>query len=290
MKFKITESEKKSILDLYGLLNEQQGSETIVSGNYTATNCDELHAFQSTGGKVIGNMNVLVKNKIQELNSKGLNVKVTNVSVKVNGMTVSWSVKISPSNDNWVGFTSRGAGCNGSIEERAGNDSIGNGPQSVINAVSKQGFGEIENIEIVNDFKYNDPNGKNSFKQIFYRYKLKTDANQVGSSNIEVDANNLRDFLSNIQSETSNKRIDQNSIKVSINNDTSNYSFSVSPGQTKVKKLVLVLNTMDDHRNKVFPSKDSILSQNAGSFVSATGTFENGGNTGKRDWAIISII
>ena len=47
-----------------------------VSGSYTASNCDELHAFQSTGGKVIGNMNVIVGNKIKELNSNGINVNI----------------------------------------------------------------------------------------------------------------------------------------------------------------------------------------------------------------------
>ena len=75
MKFVISEEEKNNIRDLYGIINEQINN-LNVSGSYTASNCDELHAFQSTGGKVIGNMNVIVGNKIKELNSNGINVNI----------------------------------------------------------------------------------------------------------------------------------------------------------------------------------------------------------------------
>jgi hypothetical protein len=169
-KFIITEEDRKSIRGLYGL-NEQTNS-LSVSGSYTATNCDELHAFQGTGGKVIGDMNVIVKNKIEEWNSNGLNVKPTNVSVSVNGMNVSWTVTFMTSDINWVGFTSRGAGCNQSIDTRAGNDSINNGPKSVVEALKKQGK-TVNKIEVINDYKYDG--GNNSFKQVFYCYTLITE-------------------------------------------------------------------------------------------------------------------
>jgi len=167
-KFIITEEEKKSIRGLYGL-NEQSNS-LLVSDSYTAKNCDELHAFQGTGGKVIGNMNVIVRDKIKEWNSTGINVKPTNVTVSVDGMTVNWKVTFVKSDINWVGFTSRGAGCNQSIDTRAGNDSThSNGPQSVIDALKKQGK-TVDKIEVINEYKYNGDD--NSFKQVFYRYTL----------------------------------------------------------------------------------------------------------------------
>jgi hypothetical protein len=169
-KFIISEEDRKSIRGLYGL-NEQTNS-LSVSGSYTATNCDELHAFQGTGGKVIGDMNVIVKNKIEEWNSNGLNVKPTNVSVSVNGVNVSWTVTFMTSDINWVGFTSRGAGCNQSIDTRAGNDSINNGPKSVVEALKKQGK-TVNKIEVINDYKYDG--GNNSFKQVFYCYTLITE-------------------------------------------------------------------------------------------------------------------
>jgi hypothetical protein len=166
-KFVLTEEERKSIRGLYGL-NEQTNS-LSVSGSYTATNCDELHAFQGTGGKVIGDMNGIVAEKIKEWNSTGINVKPTNVTVSVNGMKVSWNITFVTSDINWVGFTSRGAGCNQSIDTRAGNDSINNGPKSVVDALKKQGK-TVDKIEVINDYKYDG--GNNSFKQVFYRYTL----------------------------------------------------------------------------------------------------------------------
>jgi len=184
-KFIITEEEKKSIRGLYGL-NEQTNS-LSVSGDYTAKDCDELHAFESTR-KIdkktnkevrvpIGEMHSKVANKINEWNSKGINVKPISVNVSVNGMTVNWTVTFEQSDVNWVGFTSRGAGCNEDVDYRAGNDAIDNGPKSIIKnlADKKKTLGKIE---IVDTFKYNG--GNNTFKQVFYRYTLvdKTSGNK----------------------------------------------------------------------------------------------------------------
>ena len=166
-KFILTEDDKKTILGMYGLINEQNN--LTVSGQYIASNCDELHAFQGTGGKDIGNMNVLVLDKIKEWNSKGINVKPTNVQVSVNGMKVNWTVTFEKSNENWIGFTSRGAGCDNDIEGRAGNDNINNGPENIKSKLKEKGK-VVGKIEEINSYKYNG--GGNSFKQIFYRYTL----------------------------------------------------------------------------------------------------------------------
>jgi hypothetical protein len=171
-RFIITESEKSEIRKMYGLFNEQAQLPVTVNGNFTATNCDELHAFQGTGGKTIGDMNGKVQQKISELNKQGLKVKVVNVAVNVKGMSVSWSVTIDNSNDgkNWVGFTSRGAGCNNNIETRWNNESVGNGPESIKNKIKEVGIGTVDQIELVKTFTHSD--GGNSFKQGFYRYCL----------------------------------------------------------------------------------------------------------------------
>lgn len=160
---------REQISKIRKIINEQS-SRFIISGSYNATNCDELHAFQSTGGKVIGNMNVMVLNQIKEWNEQGRKVKPISVKVSVNNMSVKWSVIFEESDVNWIGFTSRGAGCNNSIEQRAGNDSVNNGSKSVIDALSKQGE-IVDKIEVVESFTYNG--GNNSFKQVFYRYILK---------------------------------------------------------------------------------------------------------------------
>ena len=41
----------------------------VVSDSYIASNCDELHAFQSTNGKVVGNMNVIVGDMLKKLHN-----------------------------------------------------------------------------------------------------------------------------------------------------------------------------------------------------------------------------
>jgi len=171
-------------------------SPVVVKGSYTATNCDELHAFQSTGGKVIGNMNALVGIALEDLYNKGVNPKVTNVKVSVSGMTVNWEVTINKSDDGkaWTGFTSRGAGCNNDVLNRAVSESDGNGPGAIKNAILAATFSfptrksdseklttdfqyRVNNteLEVVNDFQYTEdqtlnPQGTENFRQVFYRY------------------------------------------------------------------------------------------------------------------------
>ena len=159
------------IKEMMGLVTEQSITLPItITDSYTATNCDELHAFQSTGGKVIGNMNVTVGDKLKEIYDSGVNPKVTKVTVKVQGMTVTWSVTIDKSNDGkaWVGFTSRGAGCNQDIVNRAESASYGNDIQTAKSKIESTYAENGIDIEKVNDFIFNG--GQNSFRQIFYRY------------------------------------------------------------------------------------------------------------------------
>ena len=150
-----------------------------VENSYKASDCDALHAFQSriiedkqTGKKVsqkVGNMHVLVSNKLQELHNLGYNVKATEVTVTVTGMTVSWKVKIEESTDgkSWVGFTSRGAGCNrGDIMKRS--EAGGNSKDSIkLRIDTTMNEPDVE-IEKINDFIHKDPN--NGFRQVFYSY------------------------------------------------------------------------------------------------------------------------
>ncbi len=160
------------------LLNESSISFPItLKGQYTANNCDELHAFQSTNGRTIGNMNVIVGDKLKELYQKGYNIKVTNVDVSVSNMTVKWVVTIDKSEDGevWVGFTSRGAGCNSDIENRSTSTQSGNDEGTLKKRIVSAGLNDNEDFELekINDYTYNG--GNNSFKQIFYRYTRPTD-------------------------------------------------------------------------------------------------------------------
>ena len=151
-----------------------------LTGTYTAANCDELHAFQSTGGKVIGNMNVIVGRKLRDIYSQGIPPEVTRVDVSVNGMTVNWSVKIdvSQNGEAWMGFTSRGAGCGNNIYARATSEQAGNGPIALKNAIVNAGYNPtIDSFKLspINDFVSSLGDPTMNFKQVFYKYTRPND-------------------------------------------------------------------------------------------------------------------
>lgn len=169
-----------------------------IKNSYTATNCDELHAFQSTclardnngnciNSKIVGDMHVIVGDKLQEIYNNKINPKVTKVSVKVQGMVVTWYAVIDQSDDGnaWVGFTSRGAGCDNDIINRAESVSVGNDVGTLTNRILEVYKESSIDIEIVNDFVYNG--GSNSFRQVFYRY-TKPISNPPHSSQISVNS------------------------------------------------------------------------------------------------------
>lgn len=299
-KFFITEHERKNILGMYGLLKEQS-SNLIVTSGYTVPNdipenakCDALHAFQgikdrkvdslgneSTYSRPIGNVHDIVLKQIKEWNKQGIKVKATKVDVSVNGMAVKWTVTFEKSDKNWIGFTSRGAGCNDNIEFRAGNDTYGNGPQDIRSKVGSA-YGPIGEIEIVNAYTYKDPQKRNSFKQIFYRYTLKDDPMNVKTTNtnqtqspqnnantnqtqstqnndkkpVTIKGSDLGDLRNRLSASTQNISIDLNSIKVDMNS----FSVSYNYGNTQIQKLSLLFDPDKDNLdNNRLPN---ILSQN----------------------------
>jgi len=266
----------------------EQSSPVIVSGNYTASNCDELHAFQGSGGKVIGNMNVLVANKLEELYKGGMNPMVSKVDVKVNGMTVNWSCTISPSPDGkaWMGFTSRGAGCNNDVINRAesvsqGND-VGTAKKKIMTTFNESNI----DIQKVNDFVHKG--GNNSFRQIFYRYTKPSSFPPVGGKtapssavkSISIQSADLTTFLNDIKTKTLNTTLDLSSAVIDV--DKLSLTVKSSDKGVLVKKLILALSTQADGDT----AANNVLSKNPGSKVVTKGTFEGG----KRNYNLIAII
>lgn len=290
MKIVISEQQLRRIIT-------EQSSTVVVSGTYTANDCDELHAFQGSGGKVIGNMNVIVGNKLEELYKGGMNPMVSKVDVKVNGMTVNWSCTISPSSDGkaWMGFTSRGAGCNNDVINRAesvsqGND-MGTAKKKIMTTFKESNI----DIEKVNDYIHKG--GNNSFRQIFYRYTKPNSFSPISggkstpvdkpnnipvinSKTISIKSVDLSTFLTDIKTETLNKTLDLNSVVI----DVDNLSLTVKSSDkgVLVKKLVLTLSTQADGNI----AADNVLGKNPGSKVISKGKFEND----KRTYYLIALI
>ena len=157
-----------------------------VSCGFKAENCDELHAFQNTKKKKeggapdemepvdIGNMAIIVKQWLDYFYSKGIKPEVSDVDVQVNGMQVDWNVTISESKDGkaWIGFSSRGAGCDGELTRAESNFKKG---QEKIN-------GKYPGCEIVKikTITHTDPG--NGFHQIFFKYTKPSEQAQTKST------------------------------------------------------------------------------------------------------------
>jgi hypothetical protein len=163
-----------------GLMKEQtltlpytvKGSHTVPANEQNK--CDALHGFQL--GRIGANMNGEVKKELDKFSGQGVWVSNVEVTVDIDNLKVDWVVTIDKSNDGqfWNGFTSRGAGCNGDIENRWKSEEVGNGPDSIVSKIKEEGIckGDVE-IELVKkvDKIFQGNNSQFSFVQGFYRYK-----------------------------------------------------------------------------------------------------------------------
>jgi hypothetical protein len=255
-----------------------------VKCGYLAKNCDELHAFQDTSGTNIGNMNLIVKEWLDYFYSNGFNPEVSDVDIVVKGFQVDWIVTIDNSKDgkSWLGFTSRGAGCNGDIEKR----SIENFEEGKKNVQSKFTGCEIQEVK-----RHLHQDGGNSFQQIFFKY---TDPKRPSKSENTKDEiilkstsgnttkEQLENLVNQIKTETKGKSIDLKSIEFNFNNKT----FSYKLGPTKINSLSVVWDNVSKQSldNRL---TGTIKAQNQSMKVLQQGESVDG-NT-KIYWAILSF-
>ena len=154
-------------------------SVVYVEGDFVGKNCDEFHAFQGSGGRVIGGMNDKITIELNKLHKAGINPQVTEVDVIMDSSTmkVKWKVKIEPSKDGkaWVGFTSRGSGGDKSAFTRAISKSTNQDFDSVKKKVSDMINEPQMEMKAIKDLLYNFTKdgkvlGKCPTRQIFYVY------------------------------------------------------------------------------------------------------------------------
>lgn len=151
-----------------------------VKGSYKAKNCDELHAFQGTHGRVIGNLNVKVNEVLKKLYEKGINPDITDVNVvfDTKNMVSNWEVTIDESKDGnaWMGITSRGSSGNSSAYDRVVNVS-GQRPKDIIEKIKKDTGDNDPQLKLVKDWLWNLNKNKKVLgtcptRQLFYKYTL----------------------------------------------------------------------------------------------------------------------
>jgi len=166
-----------AIYVVYRLIRKKMNT-IIVEGTFKGANCDELHAFESTGGKIIGGMNTKVNAELLKLYQSGINPDITDVSVVMNAtkMEVNWKVTIEPSKDGkaYLGFTSRGSS-GATAYDRANGKSVGQDADTILKKIKDKYNEPNAELVLVKDFLYNLNTKKQSLgkcptRQLFYKY------------------------------------------------------------------------------------------------------------------------
>lgn len=174
----MTVSVVATLVVLYIVKKANKMKPVYIDGEFNANNCDELHAFEGTGGRMIGGMNTKVNSELDRLYKKGFNPIVTDINVNMDAenMKVKWRVKIEESKDGkaWVGLTSRGSSGKDAFI-RATSKAHGQDPDTVKSKIQK--FFEEPSIDFkkAHELFYNmtskgESTGKCPTRQVFYIY------------------------------------------------------------------------------------------------------------------------
>ena len=116
------------------------------------------------------------------------------------------------------------------------------------------------------------------------------------TNGVKISDNNLSTFLKSVQEKTTDMFITSNVFDIYFELDLSKnkYVLEIPPGNIKIQKMVLCLNTVDDNKNNLFPSKDSIRSKYPNNKIIKQGVFDNidvnGNKNGKRNYCLIAIL
>lgn len=278
----------KRIKEVMGVINEQKISlPYIISNSFQSNNADDAHNFKQLENEVDGVLPILY--------NQGINPKMTDIKISItkngNNYNTSYRLIIDRSSDGkaWMGFTYRGSiGTN--YQKRADAQITGTGDVN-----GRSIWDKLRNIGAV-DFEYinGSPVVDNNIqlKQYFIQFtKPKKypphNSGQQTQNNLTktITGNDITSFINNIKNETLNASIDPKQINLILDTKSNKYSLTYKVGSTKILKLVLAINLVNDKINGVFPSRDNILNKNPGSYIIRQGTFEND----KRDYALIAL-
>jgi hypothetical protein len=146
-----------------------------VKGSFLADNGDELHAFQSTSGRVIGGMQTKVNAALREVyDNEKVNPMITDIRITIDSknLKTSWEVDISKSNN--------GAAYVGLVTVGSAGGRVGANDTTTANT-DKRALGQVDAMKTWNsgatgyktalDFK-NTEEGGIYIRQLFYQYRL----------------------------------------------------------------------------------------------------------------------
>lgn len=165
------------IKEVMGILMEEKITfPIIVSDSFKGDGKDRQHAFQSTGGNVVGGMQTKVNSKLREIYNAGYNPDITKIKVTIDltTKTTNWEVTIDESKDGraYLGLITVGSCCNSTYSSRA----IGQvDVMKTWNSKPKNHY-LIADIQTTSDGKSNDnitiEGGTYKLRQLFYKYTL----------------------------------------------------------------------------------------------------------------------
>jgi len=149
----------------------------IINGSFKGNGGDEFHAFNDTGGKIIGGMNIKVNKELEKIYAAGFNPNISDVKISMNnkGYLVKWSVTITESKDQkaWIGIYSRGGAGSGTVphaDPTNPNNASSPGQAAKSSYIRKRGT--VDDFVQILDYKYYPNNGGVHVRQIFYKYTL----------------------------------------------------------------------------------------------------------------------
>ena len=181
------------IKSMMGIIKEETSIFPFtVSGSFKGDNGDRSHAFQSTGGVVVGGMQTEVNKTLKEAYAAGYNPSITKVTVTIDltTKTTSWEVTIDESTDGkaYLGLITVGSCCNSSFKTRADNQVS---TMKTWNS-TPENHKEITVLQTTDDGKSNGDitiiGGTYKLKQYFYQYSYNNKpAHKPKETEFEID-------------------------------------------------------------------------------------------------------
>ena len=265
MKVIISESEKKSILKMYGLLNEQSSFQISIEGTQPVDNTDWdlVHGILGSS-RLDDDLERRVSDKLKTGNYMVEDVKISSAKqgneIKTKGVVYLRGVKQGETPHKF--FTTRGS-IGGSYSQRHDNQING-----LVDKLKNYYKG---NVIMFGPYEINVVGTGVNFRQSFFAIDGGSSQSTQIQQPITITGTTEEDFRQKIKDGTKGVSIDENNIVI----DADNFKLILNPGKTKIQGMTFIIdNISEDTLNKRF--KDKIKFNNPTAVVEKSGKNKNG--------------
>lgn len=265
MKVIISESEKKSILKMYGLLNEQSSFQISIEGTQPVDNTDWdlVHGILGSS-RLDDDLERRVSDKLKTGNYMVEDVKISSAKqgneIKTKGVAYLRGVKQGETPHKF--FTTRGS-IGGSYSQRHDNQING-----LVDKLKNYYKG---NVIMFGPYEINVVGTGVNFRQSFFAIDGGSSQSTQSQQPITITGTTEEDFRQKIKDGTKGVSIDETNIVI----DADNFKLILNPGKTKIQGMTFIIdNISEDTLNKRF--KDNIKYNNPTAVVEKSGKNKNG--------------